>query len=236
MNKFLNKIIENNKDYLDDIATKIKEVILELDNNDPTSEEFEAALEKKCLSGYLDMDNDSVDIMLPKFNHNIKEKHLYSFITYQLDFEKKIADIAMIELQIGIHRISLHKKQSVLFCLIMNEHSDLVECKNDMLFLHSINETKFYNSLDLLNNKKLKDFYNFNVILQPVAKEFPEEMADYIFNNVDINEDFKDLLLLKSDKKIIFDYKNPVLKKFRVNVNTLKLNELSELTPKRKNI
>lgn len=89
MNKFLNKIIENNKDYLDDIATKIKEVILELDNNDPTSEEFEAALEKKCLSGYLDMDNDSVDIMLPKFNHNIKEKYLYPFITYQLDFEKK---------------------------------------------------------------------------------------------------------------------------------------------------
>lgn len=142
----------------------------------------------------------------------------------------------MIELQIGIHRISLHKKKSVLFCLIMNEHSDLVECKNDLLFLHSINETKFYNSLDLLNNKKLKDFYNFYVILQPVAKEFPEEIANYIFNNVQITEELKDLLLLQSDKNIVFDFKNPILNKFRVNINTLKLNELKDLKPKRQNI
>lgn len=236
MNKFLNKIIENNKDYLDDIATKIKEVMLELDKNEPTYEEFEAALEKKGLSGYFNIDEDTVDILLPKFNNNVKEQYLYSFISYKIDFEKTLAEVLVIELQLGIHRINLQKEKSFLFCLIVNEDSDLVECKNDILFRHLENETRFSESFDLLNNEKMKDLYNFNMILKPIAKEFPEEMADYIFNNVDINEDFKDLLLLKSDKNIIFDYKNPVLKKFRVNVNTLKLNELSELKPKRQNI
>lgn len=233
MNKFLNTIIENNKDYLEDIATKIKEVMLEFNKKETTYEEFESALEKKGLAGYLDVDNNTVDILIPKFNNDINEQHLYSFVSYELDFKRKLAEILVIELQLGIYRINLQKEKSFLFCLVVNEDSDLVECKNDMLFSHLENEIIFSESFDLLTNEKLKDLYKFNIILQPLAKEFPEEIANYIFNNVEITEDLKDLLLLQSDKTIVFDFKNPILNKFRVNVNTLKLNELKDLKPKR---